>query len=190
MQMPDNFRPNEFFPTPYALALSALEKVNIPVSSALDAGAGSGIWGEAYRDSFGWNSFLTGVELRITEPTKDYDNWIVGNYLDDFLINLDVNFHDLIFGNPPYSLAREFVERSFDLVRDGGYVVFLMRLAFLEGQKRGETFWPIYKPHYVYVCSRRPSFTGNGHTDTKTAYGVFYWEKAYKGDTILDWLRW
>jgi len=63
--------------------------------------------------------------------------------------------------NPPFSLAREFVERSIAL---GMPTLALLRLSFLASKKR-VSFWREHAAH-VYVLPRRPSFTGNGLTDS------------------------
>lgn len=91
--------------------------------------------------------------------------------------------------NPPFSLAREFVDASIRLVtsRDltgrrvwepGGHVAGLLRLAFLESQKRREWWWR--NPADVYVLPKRPSFTGDGKTDS-CAYAWFVWGPGPRG---------
>lgn len=97
--------------------------------------------------------------------------------------------NDLIIGNPPYELAEEFVRQSFKILAPGGTIVFLFRLAFLEGQERGVGLWREFPPIRVATCSRRPSFTGNGKTDS-TAYACFYWRHGHQGDYAGSWLRW
>lgn len=79
---------------------------------------------------------------------------------------------DAIVSNPPFSLAREFAERAFDLVRPGGLVVFLLRLNWLAGQDRAA--WHRAAPSDVLVLPRRPSFRADGQTDA-TEYGWFCW---------------
>lgn len=95
--------------------------------------------------------------------------------------------YDCVIGNPPYKYAEAFVRLSLEHTVEGGYVVFLLRLAFLEGQERGAGLWKEYPPKQVAVCSQRPSFTGDGKTDA-TAYAVFVWQKGYSGSTSLTWL--
>lgn len=79
---------------------------------------------------------------------------------------------DVVASNPPYVLAQRFVLKSLSIVKPGGAVVFLLRLNFLGSQGRAP-FWQKYPPAYVFVHSRRPSFTGNG-TDA-TEYAHFVW---------------
>lgn len=79
----------------------------------------------------------------------------------------------LIITNPPFSLAETFVWRGLDLLRaETGFLVLLLRLAFLEGQGRDA----LHKKHPsdVHVLPRRPSFTRDGNSDM-AAYAWFVW---------------
>jgi hypothetical protein len=107
------------------------------------------------------------------------------NYTHDlwpFLRGRDVWF----VGNPPYLQAQEHIEHALSLEPVG--VAFLLRLGFLEGQKRA-AFWRKHPPHTVHVLSKRPSFTVGG-TDS-AAYGFFVWRNDVQmagGGTHLLWL--
>jgi hypothetical protein len=79
---------------------------------------------------------------------------------------------DLIFTNPPFSIAKEFVDHS---VSRSETVVMLLRLNFL-GSKTRHDWWNINKPTSLYILSQRPSFTGKG-TDS-TEYAWFVWDKT------------
>lgn len=63
--------------------------------------------------------------------------------------------------NPPYSLAREFVDRW---AHGRVCAAFLLRLNFLGSQKRA-AWWREKMPSLVLVLPKRPSFTG-GPTDS------------------------
>jgi SAM-dependent methyltransferase len=78
---------------------------------------------------------------------------------------------DLIIANPPFSLAMEFLERALREVRPGGEVCFLLRLAWMAGQKRA-AFHRAH-PSDVHVLPRRPSFTGKGTDSADYAWFVF-----------------
>lgn len=80
-----------------------------------------------------------------------------------------------IITNPPYSLAQEFIEKSFELYPNAT-VIMLLRLAFLESKKR-YSFWQKHPVNKLYVLSTRPSYTGNNKTDA-TAYAWFVWDKS------------
>ena len=90
-----------------------------------------------------------------------------------------------IVGNPPYSHAEAHIRHALAVVRPGGTVAFLLRLAMLEGQKRA-AFWREFPPVAVHVLSKRPSFTGGG-TDS-AAYAVFQWRRGFCGTPTLGWI--
>lgn len=95
----------------------------------------------------------------------------------DFL-NPDVtvkNKFDFCIGNPPYKLAREFIEKALTLSHE---VAFLLRLNFLEGGKRA-AFFRQY-PCDVHVLPNRPSFLASGKTDA-TAYAWFEFGRGHGG---------
>lgn len=178
--------PNDFYPTPASFVDAALRTVDslmpAPPRRILDPGAGTGVWGDVARRLWS-RAHITGVELRETERPSSYDEWIVG----DFRLEHFTGF-DLVMGNIPYMHAEAFLKQMFHSASEGGIVMNLLRLAFLEGQDRGRGFWRRYPPLLVEVCSSRPSFTGNGKTDA-TAYAMYYWRKGWHGETRLDWLR-
>jgi len=95
----------------------------------------------------------------------------------DFLAYSDRNVRAVIM-NPPYKLAKEFVDHAMRLVQlNDGFVAALLRLPFLAGQKRRG--WWQDNPADVYVLSRRPSFTGKG-TDS-CDYAWFVWGPGPRG---------
>ena len=80
---------------------------------------------------------------------------------------------DYAIGNPPYSLAEEFLWRALGLADD---VYFLLRLPFLESKKRRKLFNDIGMPD-VQVLVPRPSFI-NGKTDM-TSYAWMHWSSNH-----------
>lgn len=104
----------------------------------------------------------------------------------DFLQEIrDVNH---IVTNPPYKLAQEFVEHSLECAT--GKVVMLLKLAFLEGQKR-KPFFEKSPLRTVYVFSKRVDF-GRGDEPGKgaglLAYAWFVWEQRYTGKPMIEWI--
>jgi len=189
-------RKYDFYETPielcqYSLGELILDEGRI-FSDVLDAGCGKGVWGSALHGLYSVqelsNLSLDGVDTQDIESNLCYTAWYHGDFL-----SLKASGYDLIMGNPPYSLAEEFVRKSFELIKDGGYVFFLLRLAFLESKKRYFGLFDEFPPKRVYVLSRRPSFfSSNGKTKTTDAlsYAMFLWQKGWKGKTELDWLYW
>lgn len=54
-----------------------------------------------------------------------------------------------IITNPPYKYAKEFVEKSLELINDGAQVAMFLKLTFLEGQKRRKLF-DLYPPQFIF----------------------------------------
>ena len=183
----------DFYPTPIEFCRAALnvwDKTNFKFSSysVLDAGCGNGVWGEAYRDEITYHNSLWGIDVREVDRHPAYDCWLQGDFLEyDFHPTDRFGF---IMGNPPFSFAHEFVDRSFDLLNDGGYLGFLLKLTWLETQKRyNKYFSGRFKPKNVWVSVRRISFTGDRKTNAD-AYCFVLWQKGWTGKTELDWLYW
>lgn len=88
--------------------------------------------------------------------------------------------YDLVITNPPFSLAMEVILASLEVTRPGGFVVMLLRLNFLESEKR-LPFFRSNAPKRIYVHSKRLSFLPNGKADS-VAYAHFAWQKSYATD--------
>lgn len=180
---------SDFYATPFGVCEAAVRVIPLrsPDAQVLDVGAGTGAWGRAMREVFP-DAYITGVDLEDREkPSGDsYDEWHGSR---DFLATTQANLgtYDAVVGNPPFSQAEEFVRHAHTLVATGGSVAFLLRLAFLEGKKRGDGLWKEFPLARLYVCSARPSFTGNGKTDA-TAYALFVWEKGHHGKFVGGWI--
>lgn len=141
--------------------------------SALDVGCGEGAILKAMIAA-GWDvGSLSGVELderrayaceQETGATVDHCNFIVDGPWRPF---------DLVIGNPPFTHAEAFAMRSLEAVAERrGTVALLLRLSFLETAKR--VAFNTAHPADVFVLSARPSFTGDGHSDS-CAYAWFVW---------------
>jgi len=185
--------PHDFYPTPIALCRAAIKLLPIHFQPLiLDPGAGTGVWGQAAKEYWPL-SWIRGVELRNDAAWPEaYTEWYYGDFLQ--WTSNSVVLNNIVLGNPPYKLAEAFVRKSLELTIHHGYVMFLLRLAFLEGQARGTGLWKEFPPCQVHVCSRRPSFMPEGSakagkTDA-TDYGIYLWQKGYSGPTELRWLNW
>ena len=120
-----------------------------------------------------------------------------GYKLDDVVDFFSINsrmYCDIVT-NPPYSIAKEFVEHALDIVDEGRKVLMFLRLLFLESKKRKELFEK-YPPRAIYVSSSRLQCAKGGNFDkyangtgTEIAYAWFLWEKGYSGDTVVRWFN-
>jgi hypothetical protein len=99
-----------------------------------------------------------------------------------------------IITNPPYKYAQEFVEKSIEILQKGKLCCMLMKLTFLEGNKRYEMFQK-YPPKHLLVFSNRINCALGGDFETTpkhggaVAYGWYIWEKGFTGKTTIDWIK-
>lgn len=143
---------------------------------------------------------ITAVEVReeCEEPLKGSGSTrvLMGTWEN---VNLtDVPVPDLVVGNPPYEFAQEHLELSLNRVRQpnpspvvvgdpplGGYVAFLLRMAFLNSQARVKTLWDLQKGfRYLMPLAQRPSFTGDGKSE-HSEYAVYVFQVGYKGNAEI-----
>lgn len=153
---------------------------------ALDVGCGEGsILGCLI--AAGWDpENILGVDLDPARAATCRENWGIEVEVEDFLADKPwLQSFDLVIGNPPFTHAEAFARRAIDVVKPRrGTVALLLRLAFLETTTR----IPFNRAHPadVFVLPLRPSFTGDGGTDS-AAYGWFVWGPGRGGRwSILD----
>jgi hypothetical protein len=94
---------------------------------------------------------------------------------------------DLVVGNPPFTLAMDFIQRSLEL---GTTVTFLLRQGFLSSAERAR-FFREHPPAAVHILANRPKFTNPEYeaTGTDTAdYCFVTWSAGHNGPTELYWL--
>ena len=101
---------------------------------------------------------------------------------------------DWIITNPPYSLAKEFIDKSLAMTNKG--VAMFLKVQFLEGQARKEWF-KNSSLKYVYVFSKRQDPFRNGdEVNPKTGkkwgstmcFAWFIWKHGYNGEPIIRWI--
>ena len=186
----------------------------------LDPGAGVGVWGEAARSLWpgaeiygvelrpvkcnpAYTEWRIGNYMTMTVEYGQKFDLIIGNppYGDlweqeQSRLKREAHARGEVYVRPPRPAdqpmadAKAFIRKSLSELRDGGHLLYLLRLAFLEGQDRGKGLWSDFPPYSVHALSRRPSFTGNGKTDA-TAYAVYVWEKGYRPAHYWGgWLDW
>ena len=100
-----------------------------------------------------------------------------------------------IVTNPPYKYAKEFVEKSIELVDDGNKVCMFLKLQFMEGKARRKLF-DKYPPKTIWVSSSRITCAKNADFKTMkdgggsaVAYAWYVWEKGFTGTTSLRWFN-
>ena len=126
--------------------------------------------------------------------TSDIVARVEGTEIVDFL-NYNDNWDGNIITNPPYSKAKEFIEKSLEIIPDGKKVAMFLKVQFLEGKARRKLFEK-YPPKTIWVsssrilCAKNADFEGMKRGGgSAVSFSWFVWEKGYKGDTIVKWFN-
>lgn len=169
----------DYFPTPGWCVDRLIERYRLPHGAIVEPSAGDGSiirscggnkppfrrWHACEIDSrFVFELQSTGVRV------------VVGDYLKITSITPDPENVSLVIGNPPYSLAEQFVRHSRELFPEAD-IVFLLRLNFLGSEERIALYSEIGVPD-VMVLPNRPPFSRNklGKIGTDSCeYGWFRW---------------
>lgn len=174
----ENREKDDFYPT-WPGATSALLSVETFDGSIWECAAGEGDMSRVLAEA-GYDVVSTDlVDRGFCEPRID------------FLMEWAPRAPNIVT-NPPFGLAREFVDKALELTT--GKVAMFLRLAFLEGLKRGE-WMPTTPLARVWIMSRRVpmqrgriSEIGDGHG--VIAFAWFVWEHGHTGPASLGWLDW
>lgn len=173
----------EFYRTPIEAtrALIAIEGARLPWS-IWEPACGDGAIAEPLR--------ATGRQVAVSDIAERGYGGVADFLTEHFKASL---FTTAIVTNPPFSLAQEFVDKSFSFPSIH-YCALLLRLSFLESQKRKEWF-QANPPARVHVSSRRlPMMHRDGWDGNKAgsavAHAWFIWLRGYDGPPQLRWFDW
>jgi SAM-dependent methyltransferase len=174
----------EFYPTNRRLVIAALSYLDIPAPTRiLDPGSGSGVWGKVARRLWP-DAHIMGVDKYFHVGPRQYDTW----WGNDFLaVDIPYQF-DLVMGNPPYrkDWPERFVKKSYDLLKPGGTLIFLLSHNFTHSRGRANRLFADIRPTQINILAERPSFTGNGKTNAEE-YDLFIWQKGFTGEAKVIW---
>jgi hypothetical protein len=164
---------SDFYVTPISAIESMLKSYKLGKGNILEPSAGSGSFIKTIRE-YGYDNHITAVEVR----DEEYTNLKLladKAYIDDFLNWTPDRDYRYIIGNPPYSIAQEFIERCFEISNEYTEIIMLLRLGFLESKKR-YSFWQQHPVNSLMVLSDRPKFINN--KSDFSAYAFFIWNKT------------
>lgn len=123
--------------------------------------------------------------------STDIDDYGEQDYKQDFLLAQKCPKEGMdIVMNPPYLLATEFVRHALDILEPGRKLCALLRIQFLEGQRRFDEIHVKDPPLRVWVfikrqsCSSKDDFSGS----SAVCYCWFVWRKGYEGEPKVKWL--
>lgn len=168
----------EHFETPEWAANAILRK-EILTKRVIDPCCGTGILSDA------------ALAAGYYPVSIDIHDWGYPNtVLADFLQYERPLNGDTVFMNPPFSLAKQFVEKAFDL--GARKVVCFQRFAWYESAKR-RPFWEKYPPNRIYICADRatcfrhdiPQEDRDKMGNVPVAHAWFVWERGNASGTLL-----
>lgn len=178
--------PFEFYATNPKAVEMLMQKLPLKGLRILDCCVGGGNIAKALKN-FSSDNDVVGIDI--------VNYGYPGTIVTDFLEWKNPTQYDAVVMNPPFSKAREFVEKSISCVKDGGYVAAFLKIQFLEGKKR-EDFFTLYPPKYIYVFRSRMATWNNGEEfdnegkpwATTMCHAWFVWEKGFHGEPVVRWL--
>lgn len=173
---------NDFYATPSEAVYALIDNVDIR-GKIWEPACGTGSISKILED--------TGFDVLSTDIV--YRGYGEHDSVDFLKCQPDASVRRNIVTNPPYNLALDFVEHAIDLVDNDFLVCMLLKLTFLEGQKR-RNFFAQYPPQYVYVFSKRIGCARNGDFEemkrqsSAVAYAWFIWKKGFHGEPTIRWI--
>jgi len=124
------------------------------------------------------------------QAIRQYSGWNVQKLLtidirDDSLAEIKMDYlkmssastpFDIVITNPPFNQALDIIDMALADVKDGGYVIMLLRLNFFGSKQRHE--WFVKNPPFVfYIHSTRMKFLDTNSTDS-IEYMHCVWKKG------------
>lgn len=173
-------RGDDFYATP-PVAVEVLLKHEIIPYSVWEPACGDGAIVKVLRDH-GHKVFATDLVNRGCPDSLD--RW-------DFLLTNNMEYGEMIITNPPFKLEEQFLDRALNVCP---HVVFLLRLAFLESERRSYLLDTGYL-HRVYVFRKHlPMMHRHGwewrKANSGMAFAWFVFDQTSKKDTIIKRISW
>lgn len=166
-----NGDPLDVMDTPEAAtrALLADWRPRIRIRRIIEPAAGAGAMLEPLRERFP-SAIVDSVDIAPRHEETPKLDFLAGELPSDY---------DLAFSNPPFLTAREFVDAGLQRLRAGGYLVYLLRTAFIESEKR-KSWWRSHMPEEIVFISNRPSFykSEKGSSSDSSSYAWFIWRNT------------
>lgn len=143
------------------------EGINLSTMEILDPCAGGDL-----ENNMSYPEALDNIKVVTVDIREDSLASCIGDYRELTLFNK----FDIIITNPPFNIALEIIQKALYDVKDGGYVIMLLRLNYF-GSKSRYDFWKNNMPKYAYIHHKRMSFNKEGGTDS-IEYMHCVWKKG------------
>jgi hypothetical protein len=173
-------RPFDFYPTHAAVTAVLLDHVTI-AGRVLEPCAGAGDMARVLRA----HAPITAVATNDYDPSRRAD--FHGDAADPMATCYTAGRSDWVVTNPPFSQAAGILQTAYAQARVGA--AFLLRLSFAE-PANGRGAWLAAhagRLSHLIVLNPRPSFTGDGKTDSVTA-AWFVWQHAHSGGAAVSFV--
>ena len=178
---------NDYYATPFAATRAILDREKL-VGSILEPAAGEGHISKVLRDYYPESNI---VSTDLVHRSDRFGCGVVGGV--DFLSTEYPSKFDNVITNPPFSLAKEFVEKALEV--STGKVIMFAKIQFLEGIQRKE-FFDAHPPKTVYVFSKRVNPLRNGSEVDENGkpwastmcFAWFVWEHGFSGEPCIRWI--
>lgn len=169
---------NDFYATnPHALEIAMPIFKDILHNNIWECACGQGHLSEVLKDN-GYNVKSTDLINRGYGEVKNF-------------LECDDIFEGDILTNPPFKLAEQFVEKSFELIDEGNYAIFFLKVQFLESKSRKKMFEK-YPLKYLIVNSERQQCAKDADFEhlraTTQCYCWYVFQKGYTGEPIIKWI--
>tara|TARA_B100001094_G_scaffold333070_2_gene408335 strand:- start:4409 stop:5044 length:636 start_codon:yes stop_codon:yes gene_type:complete len=187
----DERQTHDYYATdPYAVDILFEDELFNP---SIDKSTGISIWKNIWECACGEGHLSKRMKdlFRVDVYSSDIVDRGYGD-VKDFLCPTNQKWDGCIITNPPYKYAKEFVQKSLDIIPDGKWVAMFLKLQFLEGKARKQLF-RVAPPRFIYVSSSRIKCGKNGDfyaiKSSAVAYAWFIWQKGFKGNPQIKWFN-
>ena len=178
-------KPSDYYETPFSMTAKILPEIDwAGIHTVLEPAAGNGAILKVLHNSHpACRRQIDGFDLCPPEGS--------GVIPGDFL---GFEGHaDLVITNPPFSRSHEFILKAKEVANR--YIVFLLPLSYLHGQRRFEEIWqddrfPLAR---VHVFVRYPMLGDPLRTDGKyrtgmTVFAWYIWDNQHEGPPVISWI--
>lgn len=176
---------NDHYPTPTALTLALLKELPQIGGTIIEPCAAEGKIAGVLCAHPGVTAVTTN-DIDAMMPTRYHED------ATDASAAIWAAPADWIVTNPPFNQADQFVRLAWSRARRG--VTMLLRLTYMEPtRKRAQLLKSMapYMSHLIVFSQPRPSFTGNGRTDsTTTAWFVWERDNPQQGTRLIYITNW
>ncbi len=178
-------RGNDLYQSPPEAVRALLKAENVPLR-VWEPACGPGSIVRVLRES-GRNVLATDL-VDYASPDQDASgvDFLIPGIAESYITE-----YRSIVTNPPFKNAHEFVERALHF---SPYVAMLLRLGFLESEKRRSILEGGKLSRVLVFRNRLPMMHREGWTGPKassaTPFAWFIWDRSHKGPTELHRISW